>query len=64
MDMTDRYEVIKEIPIGRFLYRFDNFPAISVGTILESDGKYIVYDNGFICDINSKLEKRHLRKCL
>lgn len=60
----DKYKVIKEIPTGRFLYRFDNFPAIPVGTILRSDDRHIIYDGGFVCDIGSALEKKYLQKCV
>lgn len=64
--MSDKYKVIKEIPKGRFLCSFDWFPAIPVGTILKSNNRAVVYNDGNmcgeICDIDSKLEKEYLQK--
>lgn len=59
---NNKYEVIKEIPRGRFLYRFDCYSLIPVGTILASNGRCVIYDGGFICDIGSEFEKKYLRK--
>lgn len=60
--MSRKYEVIKEIPMGRFLYRFSCYSAIPAGKILNCNGSCVIYDGGFICDIGSEFEKKYLKK--